>query len=270
MIFTETTYRGILQKELGRRMEINPLFSANSFSRKLGISQSYFSLIMRGKRELSETSAKKIADKLGFNADEKNYFNMVVKKDAAKDKDVCSYYENKITEFKKKKNVDELSLKNFEVISDWHYSALLECLNLVDIEHTTQGYASRLNLNVEVVQECLELLNALGLVTKKGKRWIRKDSGAIFTPNEIKSQGLRKFHKQILKKAAIALDEQPLENRNISGITMAIDPKKIPEAKIKIQNFMNDLMEFLEDGERTEIYQLNTILINLRNEEKSI
>ena len=65
--------------------------------------------------------------------------------------------------------------------------------------------------------------------------------------------------------AITAVDDQPLEERNITGITMSIDPKKLPEAKSRVNNFMEELMEFLEDGDRSEVYQLSTQLFKLIN-----
>ena len=263
MIYEHDTYKEILQSELERRIEVNPLFSANAFAKKLGISQSYLSLILNGKRSLNERVATGIADNLNFSKLEKEYFLLLTKRGSSLTDELYDFYQGKIEDLRKKNNVDFLDIEKFHVISDWHYSALLECLNLTNIDHNNISYAEKLGLDVGVVDDALVRLEKLDIISQKGERYIRHDNGFLTTPHEIKSLGLRKFHNQILEMAQEAIESQSIEERNISGITVSIDQNKLPEAKRRVQKFMEELMEFLEDGDRTEVYQLSVQLFKL-------
>jgi hypothetical protein len=44
-------------------------------------------------------------------------------------------------------------------------------------------------------------------------------------------------------------------------MTMAIDPKKLPQAKERIRDFRRGLSEFLESGNRSEVYRINIQLM---------
>jgi len=266
MIFDYDNFRDILRNEIKRRVEDNPLYSAHSFAKKIGLSQSYLSLILNDKRSLSDEAAQSVSNALLLSPLEKEYFLLLVKKEASQKEELIWLYQQKIAELKKNHDTEILDLEKFHLIADWHHSAILECFHLEKFEHTTKNFAAYLNLEEGEVELALKRLQNAGLVgTLESGHYYRIHTGFISTPHGIKSVGLRTFHKQILKKASLAIEEQSVEERNFSGITMALDPQKIPEAKIKIQNFMQELMKFLDEGNKTEIYQFSTQLFQLKN-----
>jgi hypothetical protein len=65
-----------------------------------------------------------------------------------------------------------------------------------------------------------------------------------------------------LLQALEALEDVPLESRDQSSMTMAIDPSLLPEAKAKIRDFRRSLCAFLQENARpkSEIYQLSISL----------
>lgn len=83
----------------------------------------------------------------------------------------------------------------------------------------------------------------------------------LSTSNEVSSAALRESHRQTLEQALAKLDEVPLEQRDVTSISMAIDVSKIPAAKKMILRFRRSLSEFLESGHQTEVYNLNVQLL---------
>jgi len=49
-------------------------------------------------------------------------------------------------------------------------------------------------------------------------------------------------------------------------MTLAVCEEKIPEAKARIEKFLCDLTDFLEDGERSRVYELTVNLFPLQKE----
>lgn len=264
MIFEFTDYRHWLRHELAERIKENPSYSATAFSRRLGVSQAYLSLLLNGFRPLTESAAKKIKTGLKLADDEHEYLQLLVKKEEMQGGPFQEAFKRELKKFKADQGIDNLSLESFRFMSDWEHSAVLECLR---IEHcdSTSTIAAKLELEVKVVQDCLKTLKKLGFVKIERKKWRRIDRGFLMTRHDFKDEALRKFHKQILQKASHALDLQSVEERNISGMTMAIDPRKIPEAKERIRKFTLELAEFLEAGHRESIYQLSINLFELKN-----
>jgi uncharacterized protein (TIGR02147 family) len=263
MIYEFNDSKAWLKAELDKRASNNPLFSGNAFAKKIGLSQSYLSLILTDKRSLTEKSARIISKSLNLSPSEIDYLTLLVKKENSKDSSVKKHYNDELQKFRHQNQVDEINLEKFKVISDWHHSALLELMTLKNVAHTDRAFAKRLSLDVPTVREALKRLEQLELIKKENNRYVRSDKGNLATPTDISHEGLRNFHRQILKKATLAIDEQSVKQRVFSGMTMSIDVDKLPQAKKLIENFKNEMSHLLEVETKTKVYQLSIQLFQL-------
>jgi uncharacterized protein (TIGR02147 family) len=263
MIYEFDDSKAWLKAELEKRASSNPLFSGNAFAKKIGLSQSYLSLILTDKRSLTEKSARIISKSLKLSPPEIDYLTLLVKKENSKDSSVKKHYNDELQKFRHQNQVDEINLEKFKVISDWHHSALLELITLKNVVHTDRAFAKRLSLDIPTVREALKRLEQLELIKKENNKYVRNDKGNLATPTDISHEGLRNFHRQILKKAISAVDEQSVEQRVFSGMTMSIDVDKLPEAKKLIENFKNEMSNLLEVETKTKVYQISIQLFQL-------
>jgi hypothetical protein len=93
---------------------------------------------------------------------------------------------------------------------------------------------------------------------------LKKTTGALRTANTaITSVAHRRRQKQILLKSLHSLENDPIESRNHSATTVAIDPRRLPEAKQRILKFQADMAEFLMSGPKAQVYELIVNLIPL-------
>ncbi|MGZ3740999.1 MAG: DUF4423 domain-containing protein, partial [Bdellovibrionota bacterium] len=65
-----------------------------------------------------------------------------------------------------------------------------------------------------------------------------------------------------------AIEAVPTEERDITSMTMAIDPRRLPLAKTLIRKFRFRLADLLETGDRTEVYNLNVQLVPVTKKDK--
>ena len=65
-----------------------------------------------------------------------------------------------------------------------------------------------------------------------------------------------------------SLDEDPIEERNHTAMTFAINTRKIPEAKKCIEKFIAQMTELLEDGDRDRVYEMTVNLFPLQKKGK--
>ena len=65
----------------------------------------------------------------------------------------------------------------------------------------------------------------------------------------------------LFRSAIAALEYSPVEERDVSSVTMAIDVQRIPLAKEAIRAFRRRLMRLLEAGSPDEVYNLNIQLV---------
>lgn len=110
------------------------------------------------------------------------------------------------------------------------------------------------------VRSAIERLRRVGALLDDGSNGL-KVSDAFETTSDIPSAALRRSHRQTLEQAIESLEEVRIELRDITSITMAIDPARIGEAKTAIRRFRRDMAALLEDGRRTEVYNLNVQLV---------
>jgi len=157
----------------------------------------------------------------------------------------------------------DLPLDSFHVISDWYHFAILSLMDIKDFEPTSEWISKRLGITLYQADEAVTRLIRIGLIEVSARgRW--KSTGRnIQTPSDVASVALKKSHRQSLEQAISALQEVPLEKRDITSMTMAIDSRRLPEAKKLIKKFRQRLAAFLEGGSADEVYNINIQLIPL-------
>ncbi len=245
-----------LRIEYALRRSRNESYSLRAFARFLRVPSGPLSEIMAKKRTLSVPLGKKICDRLGYNPAEQQKFLGLVQKHrrgrvAAPEPDApedpAAYR--------------QLELDKFALMSDWYHFALLSLMETKDFSHDEKWIAARLGISTVEARGALECLSRLGMVQNIQGKWI--GTGEWSTPHNVPSLAGRRFEKQGLQKASEALEHVPVEQRDITSITMAIDPAKLPQAKELIRRFRREMAQFLEQGERKEVYKLNVQLFPL-------
>lgn len=150
----------------------------------------------------------------------------------------------------------EVSLDDFNTISDWYHFAILEMTFISDFKSDPKWIAKRLGISVHEANDAIDRLKRLELLVESDGKLTKSDKN-LATPTDHVSRAIRKRHKQILDRAKEALDEVEISERDFTSITMAIDPNKIELAKEKIKKFRRELSSVLEKGNPKEVYELS-------------
>jgi uncharacterized protein (TIGR02147 family) len=131
--------------------------------------------------------------------------------------------------------------------------------------------AKRLGISVSEVKDALERLTRLGLIHVNDRGDLVRGKAKFRTTDDVVNLSLRQAHSDNLELARNSLARDSVDQRDFTAATMAIDPKKLPEAKERIRKFQDDLAELLESGSQTEVYKICIQLFPLTdlNTEKS-
>src|SRR6185437_14031826 len=97
--------------------------------------------------------------------------------------------------------------------------------------------AARLGVRRERVVEALERLERLGLLRRLEGGRLELTGGHFTTPDGMASMAIRRSHYQALGLARSSLDQDALDKRSFSAMTMAIDPSRLAKANEKIERF---------------------------------
>ena len=258
----KTSYVNLFKDEFLRRKEKNSLYSLRAFAHQIEISPAYVSLVFRGKRHFSSAKALAVAKKLQWPREKQKYFVSLLefenpKSEESKESALMTLQKLESTNLR----FDAIDVDSFSAISIWYHNAILSLLTLVKNKTTTPSIAKRFKLELFEAESALRRLQRLGLVKLKKNSWT-----AIYNYLKVPaapSAAIRLYHKQHLKKAAEAIDEQNFEERDFSNMTLTVDRTQLETAKKKIIDFHNEMAQLLEGKNPTEVYQLSVQLFRL-------
>lgn len=244
-----TDFRWWLQKEFTDRSRKNPRFSLRAFAKLLDMEASSVSQILAGKRKVSAKLAGQICDQLSVPPDQKRMLLSGLAKAVPAAAATPNYY--------------QLTADAFAVVADWYHYAILELTFAENFQSSPKWIARKLGVSATDVTVAVDRLLRLELLENKDGRLVKTEA---FLSNYSEGQtapALKELQRQLLRKALEAIDHTPQEMKDITSMTMAASPDKIPEAKERIRRFRRELCAFLEDGPRTAVFNLGIQLYPL-------
>lgn len=265
MILESTSCSQYLSEELARRIRQNPRYSQRAFARFLGLSPGELSEVLRGRRKLSLKSSFKISKALGLSAVEAKHLIFLIQKEqgsALGPEEIPAG--SPFAEIEK----STIGLDLFRLVANWYCFGILNLSECDDFRWDAQWIAKRLGISTTEVRVAVDRLERAGLIERKnGKLKVTKDF--VLSPDGIPSEAVRSFHKQMLSKAAQALELQRIDERDITGVGFAMNPKHLPTIKKEISQFLDDMAQKYGRGKnRREVYQCELALfrVTTRNE----
>jgi uncharacterized protein (TIGR02147 family) len=215
--------------------------SLRKLAKKAQISPGKLSEIMNGKRVLTDYYINKLSRALKISARLKP-----------------------ATQTSPKTNRPDRRLSDDELhfIEDWYHIAILNLIKTKDAAADPKWISQRLRISNTEAEKAIRRLKSLGLIEEIEGKYIRLNS-FLSTSSDIPSATIRKMHKQNMEKSIEALQKVPVEYRDISHITMAINPKNLALAKEEIRKFRKKMAGLLEQGEASEVYLMGIQLVPL-------
>ncbi len=142
------------------------------------------------------------------------------------------------------------------MLSSWKHYAVLNLIHVADFKSDPEWIAQRLGLTTQQVLNSLQVLTDLELITRDDGK-IQRTFRRLTTTVDIPSQALRNSLKEDIKKSIEVIDKVNPELRDYSSLTMAINPAHLPKAKKLIEGFQDRVSLLLEEGPKTEVYNLS-------------
>lgn len=241
-----------LEAEYLRRREGNSRYSLRSYAKSLGMPAGRLSEILSGKRKLTKALGAKVAERLGLPPSQRNVFvqGYALGENLSPDKDYALIEED-----------------TFAVMADWYHTAFLALMDSSNFRSDSSWISKRLGISPLETRAMIHRLERLGLILRN-TNGLKKTNKDLRTPDGVPSAALKKSHRDSLLQAIESLEQTPIADRDITSMTMAIDPVKLPLAKNLIREFRYKLAELLEAGKTSEVYNLNIQLVPVTKKEK--
>ncbi len=268
MIFEHTDYRNFLKEELARRSHLNPKYSLRAYAQHLKMSPGQLSRVLQGKKRMSSEKALEVSSVLKLKGNKREYFCNLVHLDSTKSPMAKEYIENKLKDIRPSKDFYVLETDIFKLVSDWYHYAILELVECSDFKPSARWISRRLEISQAETELAIERLKRLNLLICDGKQW-KKTQNTYLASSDIPNEAFRKFHKQTLEKAIDSIENQEVQERNLSSVTFAVDLSKLSEAQQLIRKFRCNMEKLLSEGHKTEVYQLAVQLFRITKKIKT-
>ena len=253
-VYQFTDYRAYLKADLESRLGRNPAYSLRAYARDLQIAPQILSSVLKKKKGISTEVGAHLAERLELSPAEASYLVDLVALAHARSPEAKKIAAFRVEERSKQNEYRSLEAEAFRVISDWYHYAILELMQTADFKSDCTWIAARLGISKVETEQAIDRLKQLGFIEEVKHKFVRVLDSSFSANFGAPSAAIRKFTRQVLEKARDALESQSLDERDITTMTMAIDPRRLVQAKKKITKFRRELAEFLEQGERTEVY----------------
>lgn len=245
---THDNFRDWLAHEFTSRCKKNPRYSIRAFSQLLQMDSSSVSQLLSGKRQASEKMVKRLLEILAPSPEQRRA--------------LLSPTETTQTNHDYKK----LTLDAYALIADWYHYAILEITYTQSFKNSPQWIAKKLNITALEAKLAIERLKRLGLLEEVEGKLVKAKTFITNFSHGDTSSALKKLQRKILEMALMAIDNTPMEEKDITSMTLAIVPEKLPEAREKIKKFRRELSEFLENGQQKRVYHLGIQLYPVSKE----
>lgn len=266
-IYEFTDYRAFLKAYYETRKRENRRYSFTTFAKQADIgSRNHLWQAMTGRRNLTLVTIRKFAKGLKLKKHEAEYFENLVLFNQAKTNEEKNIYYKKLASSKHYIEVRHIEHDQYEFLSRWYYAAIRELVNLPSFVEDPAWIAKRLapQISEKEAGEALELLFRLGLLGRDTAGRAIQTERHLSTANEVAHLAAANFHKQMIAKAAQAVDRSNAEHREISSLTVGVAKEHIAEIKQRIQAFRREIHAFIESKGKTDaIYQFNLQFFNL-------
>lgn len=261
-------YRQVLQQEFANRVSRNSRYSMRAFAKSLGTDIGAFSQILSGNRRLSYKKACEFLESLNIDPEGRENFLSSLAEEHINtgNKNISKELKKIIRYSKNSKNTlrKDLSIETYRVIADWYHFAIME-LSLADnFSEDPRWISQSLGISIAQAKLAVERLVELGLMEKRQGKLKKSQVKLISKDRHITNGALKNRIKQVLNKSLEAVDNIDISERHHATMTVPIAKSKLPEAKKKIDQFLSELADFLEEDKKEEVYEIHLGMFSLQ------
>ncbi|MEW6776112.1 MAG: TIGR02147 family protein, partial [Bdellovibrionota bacterium] len=255
-------YRAYLRALVGHLKATDRRFSYRYFSKRAGFSSpNVLKLVIDGKRHISKGSVPKFARGLGLSQKERESFEALVQLGRARTDEERNLRYQRLRRLRSSwKDPVALSNRHYDVYSRWYVLPVREMLELPGFQEDPAWIARRLRPRIRPSQarRALKLLEKLGLAVRDAEGRLKAADTMLATEPTVHSLAARNYHRAMLRHAEHSLDGLPLEDRNLSSLTLTLTRKQYETLCGEIARFRRDLLVRTQNeerqGERQEVY----------------
>ena len=268
-VFQYVDFRLFLRDALMHRRHISPKYSLETLARRTGcLTKSHLSLILAGKRGLTNQRAQALGKALSLSDGALKYYLNLVQFNQAKDNTQREHHLSAMMTSIQRNSSANIPLESYKVIENWHCLAVRELARMPNFDPTPSSVSARLKglMSVSEARRAIKALTDTGLLTEENGS-LRPSEETLRTTDEINSLAIRKYHASCLDLAKKILDVDAVEDREFGSINLILRPSEKPKLKELIKNFREQVLTLAADEGASDarVTQINIQMFDLSN-----
>lgn len=245
-------------------------FTWRDFTKAAGYSSPvYLKLVCDGKTNLSEVGVERVAEAMGLVGVDLQYFRTLVNFNQEKDSSNKKNLFKELRSIAKENSTSLVGEDQYDYYESWVNPVLREMAPQMH-GATPSQMANQLAFDTQTseIKKALALLQKVGLLEKKDDGSYTQAAKLVSTGNiEVAKLSVREMHRQMGELAVRALDEIPVEKRDISGLTIGISQNAFYRISKEIEDFRRRVSAIvMDDSNESSVYRLNVQLFPLTKE----
>jgi hypothetical protein, TIGR02147 len=260
-IFEYIDYRRYLKDYYDFQKKTKRYFSYRFFAQKAGINAPILlKMVIDNKRNLSRKTLEKFSRGLNLKEKEAIYFRNLVLFNQAKSALEKQEHYRVLRSMAQQAPQHIMENDHFEYFDKWYFSAVREGVCQYDYQDNWEKIASCVQpvISPAQVKEAVAWLLRQGFIRKiQGGRYEQVNT-AVATRSEVRSLIVRNFNRKMIQLAERSLDEFPVSERYVTGITVGLTREAYNILVAEIEAFRDrvvNIVDTLDTGDR--VYQVN-------------
>lgn len=264
-LFDYNNFRAFLKAYAQDRKRDSASWSYGVWARKLGLKgTASLTMVINGQRDPGPKMVESLIEYFEFRPRQAQFFKTLVK--LGKLKSSATEKAQIWGHLKKEGEPKILDLATFSAVSEWYYYVIYQLSEMPGQVWDEDWIQSQLRFPVDkrYLTAALKNLEQLKIIERTPDNKIKKIEQAIDTTNDVASEAIKRYHEQTLDLAQKSIRTVPIDLREFSSLTIAVNSEALMQAKELIRQFKREFDEIMSlHREKDAVYQLQIQLFPL-------
>lgn len=237
-------------------------YSFRAMSRQLGFaSPNYLKLVIDGQRNIGKRVVQQIANGLGLDNLESEYFEYMILLERSKTDIDRNWLYSQIARLRSGKVVSANESNHYAFYENWYNPIVRELVlgkNAESINYSEIAELVSPSISEDEAQKSIELLTEKGLIEVDAEGNFCHGYPEMSAETESNADAVKKYHSDMIDFGKAAIDGFKREEREISSVTMRVSEEGYQKVQKRIKEFREEIIHIILEDEGTDrVSQLN-------------
>ncbi len=268
-VFEYDNYRFFLKDFFEEQKEMMDSFSHRAFAKKAGFaSSSFFSHVIDGKRNLTDSSLNNMLKGVSLQGKQATYFKTLVlynQADTIQDREL---YYAKLLKMRKRSELFKVNEKQWSYYDEWYYPIIRELAPLNDWAGDFKKLGELVNpiITPDKAKKAVQVLIDIDMLRLENDTYVQ--SHGTVSAADVPAVVTRKMRRKYIHLAEEAMENLPLEERLIAGVTVTLSDEQYRTIEEKLNDIRKEILSIGVNGDNEpgKVYQVNLQAFPLSDE----